>query len=212
MASTASVPKEVPTATAACSRGGSGARTAEAITDSFKEVVVAPGYTDAALDVLCRKENLRVLRVGDLGEVTERLTEKPLVGGRLVQERDLQSLSAEDLEVVVPVEKGATDVKALLGDERMVKHFERTTPLGRIGEPGDIARVIAFLVGPDSGWLSGQVITADGGIIDDLAQFGAVNVPANDAGYLPSAGFLREQFFELRDVLNRALGLQLQVL
>ncbi|MGK7294328.1 MAG: SDR family NAD(P)-dependent oxidoreductase [Candidatus Wenzhouxiangella sp. M2_3B_020] len=54
--------------------------------------------------------------------------------------------------------------KALLGDERMVKHFERTTPLGRIGEPDDIARIIAFLVGPDSGWLSGQVITADGGI------------------------------------------------
>jgi len=54
--------------------------------------------------------------------------------------------------------------KALLGDESMVKHFERTTPLGRIGEPDDIARVIAFLVGEDSAWLSGQVITADGGI------------------------------------------------
>jgi NAD(P)-dependent dehydrogenase (short-subunit alcohol dehydrogenase family) len=54
--------------------------------------------------------------------------------------------------------------QALLSDERMVKHFERTTPLGRIGEPDDIARVIAFLVGPDSGWLSGQVVTADGGI------------------------------------------------
>lgn len=54
--------------------------------------------------------------------------------------------------------------KALLGDERTVKHFERTTPLGRIGEPEDIARVIAFLVGEDSAWLSGQVITADGGI------------------------------------------------
>ena len=54
--------------------------------------------------------------------------------------------------------------KALLSDERMVKHFERTTPLGRIGEPDDIARVIAFLVGNDSRWLSGQVITADGGI------------------------------------------------
>jgi len=33
--------------------------TAEQITDSFKEVVVAPGYTDAALDVLFEKENLR---------------------------------------------------------------------------------------------------------------------------------------------------------
>jgi len=54
--------------------------------------------------------------------------------------------------------------KALLSDERTVRHFERTTPLGRIGEPEDIARVIAFLVGEDSRWLSGQVITADGGI------------------------------------------------
>ncbi|MDT8408790.1 MAG: SDR family oxidoreductase [Wenzhouxiangellaceae bacterium] len=54
--------------------------------------------------------------------------------------------------------------KALLSDERMVKHFEKTTPLGRIGEPDDIARVIAFLTGPDSAWLSGQIITADGGI------------------------------------------------
>lgn len=54
--------------------------------------------------------------------------------------------------------------KALLADERAVKHFEKTTPLGRIGEPEDIARVIAFLVGGDSRWLSGQVITADGGI------------------------------------------------
>jgi NAD(P)-dependent dehydrogenase (short-subunit alcohol dehydrogenase family) len=54
--------------------------------------------------------------------------------------------------------------QALLADERTVRHFERTTPLGRIGEPEDIARVIAFLTGPDSAWLSGQVITADGGI------------------------------------------------
>lgn len=53
---------------------------------------------------------------------------------------------------------------ALLADERTVRHFEKTTPLGRIGEPEDIARIIAFLVGPDSGWLSGQIITADGGI------------------------------------------------
>jgi len=54
--------------------------------------------------------------------------------------------------------------RALLEDERAVKHFERTTPLGRIGEPDDIARVIAFLTGEDSGWISGQVIVADGGI------------------------------------------------
>ncbi len=42
------------------------AATAEQIIDSFKEVVVAPGYTDAALDVLTEKDNLRVLDVGEL--------------------------------------------------------------------------------------------------------------------------------------------------
>src|SRR6056297_2641766 len=63
------------------------AATAEQIIDSFKEVVVAPGYTDDALETLCEKENLRVLDVGELGEQTERFTEKDLVGGRLVQER-----------------------------------------------------------------------------------------------------------------------------
>ncbi|MFU8833296.1 MAG: SDR family NAD(P)-dependent oxidoreductase [Wenzhouxiangella sp.] len=54
--------------------------------------------------------------------------------------------------------------QALLDDERMVRYFESTTPLRRLAEPDDIARVIAFLIGPDSGWLSGQVITADGGL------------------------------------------------
>ncbi len=54
--------------------------------------------------------------------------------------------------------------QALLDDERVVKYFEKTTPLRRLAGPEDIARVIAFLVGPDSGWLSGQVITADGGL------------------------------------------------
>ena len=53
---------------------------------------------------------------------------------------------------------------ALLADERMVRYFETTTPLRRLAEPVDIARVIAFLCGPDSGWLSGQVLTADGGL------------------------------------------------
>jgi phosphoribosylaminoimidazolecarboxamide formyltransferase/IMP cyclohydrolase len=39
--------------------------TAEEIVESFKEVVVAPGYTDDALAVLCAEENLRVLDAGD---------------------------------------------------------------------------------------------------------------------------------------------------
>ena len=39
------------------------------------------------------------------------------------------------------------------------------TPLGRLGKPDDIARTVSFLVGPDGGWINGQVIRANGGII-----------------------------------------------
>jgi 3-oxoacyl-[acyl-carrier protein] reductase len=38
------------------------------------------------------------------------------------------------------------------------------TPLGRLGKPGDIAKVVAFLASADSGWITGDVILASGGL------------------------------------------------
>jgi NAD(P)-dependent dehydrogenase (short-subunit alcohol dehydrogenase family) len=38
------------------------------------------------------------------------------------------------------------------------------TPLGRLGHPDDVARVLRFLAGPESGWITGQTIAADGGM------------------------------------------------
>ncbi|MEM7286950.1 MAG: SDR family oxidoreductase [Actinomycetota bacterium] len=37
-------------------------------------------------------------------------------------------------------------------------------PLGRVGEPGDVADVVGFLVGPDARYVSGQVLYVDGGL------------------------------------------------
>lgn len=46
--------------------------------------------------------------------------------------------------------------------------FERSlvamTPLGRIGTPSDIAKIAAFLASDDSGWLTGEVMLASGGL------------------------------------------------
>jgi 3-oxoacyl-[acyl-carrier protein] reductase len=39
------------------------------------------------------------------------------------------------------------------------------TALRRLGQTGDIAAVVAFLAGPDSGWISGQNLAADGGLL-----------------------------------------------
>ena len=37
-------------------------------------------------------------------------------------------------------------------------------PLGRIGTPADIAKVVVFLASDDSGWLTGEIILATGGL------------------------------------------------
>lgn len=37
-------------------------------------------------------------------------------------------------------------------------------PLGRLGEPIDVARVVAFLLGAESGWMTGQTVGVDGGL------------------------------------------------
>lgn len=42
---------------------------------------------------------------------------------------------------------------------------EATYPLGRLGEPADIASVIAFLCSDDAAWITGQVVTVDGGLL-----------------------------------------------
>ena len=100
------------------------AETAELIVDSFKEVVVAPGYTDDALDVLTEKKNLRVLDVGELGDRTETYTEKALVGGRLVQERDLWTPTLDDLEVVTETEPTDEQLETMLFAWKVLKHVK----------------------------------------------------------------------------------------
>lgn len=49
-------------------------------------------------------------------------------------------------------------------EKAMLKH----TPLGRLGEPSDIANAALFLCSPASQWVSGQVLTVSGGGVQEL--------------------------------------------
>lgn len=44
------------------------------------------------------------------------------------------------------------------------KHAQSQTPLGRTGLPKDIATIAVFLASDDSGWLTGELINAGGGM------------------------------------------------
>ena len=49
-------------------------------------------------------------------------------------------------------------------EPRTDRALRQLPPLERLGQPDDIAGVVAFLAGPDGGWINGQVLRANGGV------------------------------------------------
>jgi 3-oxoacyl-[acyl-carrier protein] reductase len=49
--------------------------------------------------------------------------------------------------------------------QEAIDGMAKAAPLGRLGQPGDIAAAVAFLVGPDGAWINGQTLRANGGIV-----------------------------------------------
>jgi len=75
--------------------------TAEAISEIFTEVVVAPDADQAAKVVFAHKKNLRLLLTGDLPDPARGgLSLKSIAGGYLLQSRDLMQVTADMLRVV----------------------------------------------------------------------------------------------------------------
>lgn len=46
-----------------------------------------------------------------------------------------------------------------------IAHLTKMAPLERLGQPADIAAVVSFLTGPDGGWVNGQTLRANGGLV-----------------------------------------------
>ncbi len=57
-----------------------------------------------------------------------------------------------------------TKMTEVLSDD-MINEYTRNIPLGRLGETEDIANVVSFLASELSGYITGQVINVDGGIV-----------------------------------------------
>jgi len=155
--------------------------TAKAIVESFKEVVVAPGYESAALDVLTGEDDLRVLDVGgdELGPDVrgERFTDQSLVGGRLVQERDAWAPAPDDLEVVTEVEPTDAQVETMCFAWKVLKHvksngivFASGTETVGVGV-GQVSRVDAVRLAARKAEEDAEGKTAEGAVMASDAFF-----------------------------------------
>ncbi len=94
---------------------------ARAVTEIFTEVIIAPNYDGAALEVLKAKKNLRVLRAGE-PDPGSGLEYKQISGGMLVQTRDTHQLKREDLKVVTKRAPSENELDDLLFAWTVCKH------------------------------------------------------------------------------------------
>ncbi|MGN5476680.1 SDR family NAD(P)-dependent oxidoreductase [Cupriavidus basilensis] len=85
----------------------------------------------------------------------------------------------------------------MFDNEAVLGQFVAQMPLGRAGEPEDIANAVRYLAGPESGWVTGQSFGVDGGnelrgnpMLDDAiaAMYGKAALDDVLAGRIPAAG------------------------
>ena len=101
--------------------------TAILLHEIFLEIVIAPDFTQEALDILTQKKNLRLLQLGELQSGAERKPEwlvTSVDGGMLVQQSDVHTLTAADLKVVTTRQPSEEELKQLLFGWNVVKHVK----------------------------------------------------------------------------------------
>lgn len=89
-------------------------------------------------------------------------------GSKAAAERFVASL-AKELGgrgiTVNSVSPGATETDGLVMPKEAVDQLVAQTPLGRLGQPSDIADVVAFLASEHGRWMTGQNLRATGGVL-----------------------------------------------
>ncbi|WP_310551204.1 bifunctional phosphoribosylaminoimidazolecarboxamide formyltransferase/IMP cyclohydrolase [Paenibacillus glufosinatiresistens] len=101
--------------------------TANLLKDVFLEIILAPGFTDEALEILTKKKNIRLLKIGELGAAAGRkssLVVTSVEGGMVVQESDVHSIGEGDLKTVTDRQPTETELKQLLFAWKVVKHVK----------------------------------------------------------------------------------------
>ncbi len=145
-------------------------KTAAEISKIFLEIVIAPSFTEEAINIISQKKNIRILQLPGISiKNTSEMTElKKVAGGLLVQDLDAQLLEGE-LKVVTEKQPTEKELKDLLFAWKVVKYTKSngivlakdsaTTGIG----PGQTNRITALNLAIDyAGGLSkGSVMASD---------------------------------------------------
>lgn len=98
--------------------------TAEQMHEIFLEIVMAPGFTDEALAILTKKQNIRLLEIAEIQTDEKAYKLTTVKGGLLVQTSDDGKVKESDLEVVTERKPTTEELEDLLFSWKAVKHVK----------------------------------------------------------------------------------------
>ncbi len=95
---------------------------AEQLNKQFIEVLLAPGYEPGALEILQEKKNVRLLELADWPEPSREVEGKSVIGGQLVQTRDVVDETREQMRSVTRREPTEEEWRDMLFAWRVCRH------------------------------------------------------------------------------------------
>lgn len=96
---------------------------AESVIEVFTEVIIAPEYDEAAIEVFASKKNLRVIRINRPSD-SEGVLFRQIDGGFLAQTEDIDSVDADSLNIVTKRKPTEAEVNAMLIAWKVCKHVK----------------------------------------------------------------------------------------
>ena len=137
--------------------------------DFFIEIIVAPGFTDNALDIFSNKKNLRVIELKNLNQFKEATAMRNIHGGLLLQQDDSIILNIEKLKSVTNNSINQSDHQTILFGWSVLKHVKSNgilivkngTTLG-VGA-GQVSRVdsVDIAIAKSKDQLDGSILLSD---------------------------------------------------
>ncbi len=97
---------------------------AEMINKVFVEIVLAPNYEPAAIEILSNKKNLRVLEIGNIDPKTPKIEYRYIDGGLLVQESDVSTIIETQLKIVTKKKLSTSELADMLFAWKVLKHVK----------------------------------------------------------------------------------------